>query len=337
MRRINRTAGFTLVELMVSMTIGLFILGALITVFLNVSRSYDELAMTAEQTENGRYASEILQEDLQHAGFYGYFANPGPAPGTLPDPCETDPAELRPHLAVPIQGYDGGVSPLPSCLAPANHVAGTDILVIRRASTATTPLAALQANEVYIQSNGNPTDPANPVVSTGGDPAAYNLTVRPGTTIAPVRKYAVHMYFVSPCSVPSGSGGAACASGDDTIPTLKRLELGVDGTGTRTMRVVPLVEGIENFQVDYGIDTSDDGAPNGAFVSLPATPAEWQNVMAVRVHLLARNTRPSPGYTDDKSYNLGTAGTVTPGGSFRRHVFTTTIRLNNPSGRRETP
>ena len=58
--------------------------------------------------------------------------------------------------------------------------------------------------------------------------------------------------------------------------------------------------------------------------------------MAVDDHLRARNTEPTHGYTDTKIYNMGVAGDVNlADDQFKRHVYSTTVRLNNPSGRRE--
>jgi type IV pilus assembly protein PilW len=67
---------------------------------------------------------------------------------------------------------------------------------------------------------------------------------------------------------------------------------------------------------------------------VPATTAEWQNVMAVRIYLLARNID-SSGVVDTKTYNMGPEGGVTPGGAYRRHAYTEAVRLINPSARRE--
>ncbi|MNY78544.1 hypothetical protein D3C86_2188320 [compost metagenome] len=52
--------------------------------------------------------------------------------------------------------------------------------------------------------------------------------------------------------------------------------------------------------------------------------------------MLARNLEPTPGYTDNRSYVLAGAA-YTPGGSFKRQLYTSTVRLNNQAGRRETP
>jgi type IV pilus assembly protein PilW len=96
--------------------------------------------------------------------------------------------------------------------------------------------------------------------------------------------------------------------------------------------------------VEYGIDTPLTGLPTGApyagdgmpdsYIAAP-TAAEFTQVVAVRVHLLTRATSPSAGYADTKTYDLGLHGTVAPGGQYKRHLFTTVVRLQNAAGWRE--
>ena len=55
----------------------------------------------------------------------------------------------------------------------------------------------------------------------------------------------------------------------------------------------------------------------------------------MKLYLLARNTEPSPGYANSKSYTLDSATTVAGSGdAYRRHVFNTTVKLTNVAGRR---
>src|SRR5215470_6020072 len=75
--------GYTMVELLVSMTIGLIILAALVTVFAGNSRERGEIERSNEQTENGRYALQLLSEDLRDAGYLASF-NPGTVAGPNP-------------------------------------------------------------------------------------------------------------------------------------------------------------------------------------------------------------------------------------------------------------
>lgn len=345
-----RQAGLTLMELMVALAIGLIILVGLVTVFGTSNRTYLELNKIAQQIENGRFAVQLLSDDIGLAGYWGRSSASLAVPGTLPDPCEkTNMADLRSATALQLQGYDAPASSPLSCVPAANHVPGTDILVVRRAGTqlaagngATIPAGALVPAEVYLQANADINNSANPLIgaATASPEAVFTLKNRDGTDIAPIRKYHVHIYFIAPCSIPAGGGTVCTGANDDggaPIPTLKRLALTVDSTGANLdMYLVPLVEGIENFQIDYGIDTDADGTPNGAYVTAPAALTDWPNVVAVRVNILARNTERTPGFTDDKSYDMGVAGAVTPGGPFKRHVYNAVMRLVNPSARRES-
>lgn len=336
----NRQIGLSLVELMISLTIGLVLLTGLTTLIVQQSNTSNELEKSSRQIENGRYAMQILHGDIQHAGFYGqYFSIPAPGAG-MPDPCATDLASLDAALALPIQGYDSPATvaaPLSACLNNANHVAGTDILVIRRVDTGVTTIANAAAGAgglVYLQATA-----ASQVMNTGtaADTTKFPLTYDTSTNTGPadLRTYLVHIYFVSPCSTMAN--GATCTATDDNgqpIPTLKRLELSATGN-TTAFTLTPLVEGIENLQLDYGIDNDSDGYPDN-YTTAPATTAAWSNVMAIRVNLLARNNDPTTGYSDTRTYSLGLAGTVGPFTSspYKRHAYNELIRAVNPSGRR---
>lgn len=334
-----RQTGITIVELMVAMAIGLFMLAGLVGIFANSNRAYLELNRSSQQIENGRFAVQVLADDLSLAGFFGrYYLSATPA--AVPDPCEiNDMAALRAALSLPVYGWDAPASPaapVSTCITGANHVDGTDILVVRRADSQATASGSLVAQDVYLQSNADSTSSINPIIALG---TAGNFTLkdRDAATTSTIRKMHVHVYFVAPCSVPTGGGLVCTGATDDNgapIPTLKRLELRVD-SGVRSMRIVPLVEGIENFQIDYGVDSDTDGVPDGAYVTAPATLTDWANVVAIRVNLLARNLEATSGFTDTKIYDMGVAGTVTPGGAYKRHVYNSVIRLVNPSARRE--
>lgn len=145
----------------------------------------------------------------------------------------------------------------------------------------------------------------------------------------------VRIYFVS---TDNGAG--------QNIPTLKRMDF--TGTGwTET----PLVEGVESLNIDYGIDTTGDGAadvyttdPTAYTCGGPCTPvSNWTNVVTAHFYILVRNTDTSPGQTDTKTYSLGNdaAGNAITLGPFndgyRRHVYSGLVRIANPAGRRDTP
>lgn len=349
--------GFSLIELMIALTLAGVLLFGLAVFFVSSSRSYGEADRVSRQIENGRYAMALLTEDIRHAAFYGPVGNvvnlptvPAPSsqiplPAALPDPCAIAIANVTSGLSIPIQGVDNVVAATsPSCVTDA--VAGTDIIVIRRSNTTTIAAGNAVANGYYTQSANCAT--AAPIFQVAQ--SGFTLTDKDCVTVMPLRQYHVYIYYVAPCSVASGAGGA-CQAGDAALPTLKRVELCsqtaaqnpacANGAG-KMSNPVPLVEGIENIQYEYGLDTgaSPDGSPD-TYTAAPASVTQWSQVVAVRVHLLARNVDSSPSFIDTKTYSMGlnadaSANTLTPGGSFRRHAYTNLARVTNVSQRIET-
>src|SRR5438552_15983016 len=167
--RLNRPTcrrGYSIIELMVAITISLIILAALVGLFAGNSRERGEIERANQQTENGRYALQIIGDDLRDAGYLASF-NPGTVagpnaqlviPAALPNACATDVPTLNSALALAIQGYDNGAN-APACVADLR--AGTDILVVRRASTRAVGAAgcgAQVAGDVYLQPSRSATE-----------------------------------------------------------------------------------------------------------------------------------------------------------------------------------
>lgn len=372
-REIER--GFSLIELMIAITLGLLIMTGLISIFVKNSQARSEIERSNRQLESGRYATTLLTEDLRMAGFLAAF-NPYssiifpnapplgpdaalglPAMTSMPpDPCATSVTDLNNSFFFHVQGYDNAAT-IPSCVSDAR--AGSDILVIRRVSTcvAGPTLEAgcdpVVAGAPYFQSS-NCYQATELAMNTGGVTAAkdYQAHFRLGTdtttafmnrrplnctvgTQADFRRYLTRIYFVANNNV-----------GADGIPTLKRAELGATG-----FTIVPLVEGIETIQFEYGVDADGNGTVDG-YTANPDTynacagatcVRNWLRTYAVKVNLLARNIERSPGHTDSKTYTLGLKadGTAnvfpasgTYGDMYKRHAYNAAVRLDNPSGRR---
>lgn len=334
----TRQSGFSLIELMVSTAIGLVVLAVLATIFANTSTARAELQRSSQQIDNGRYAVDLLSEDLQLAGYFGELNVSGLiVPAALPDACSTVPADWANSIPLHVQGYDEG-SGAPACV-PASLKASTDIVAVRRSGTCLAGTAgcdAVVATQPYLQvglcgAAGNAYE-----LNIAAD-VAWPHTLKDCATVAGRRRYVSHIYFVSN---DNGSGAA--------IPTLKRLEL--NGAGYTE---VALVEGIERLQIEYGIDTDGDGSPDG-YTADPTTyapagcptcsaPNNWANVVTAKLHVLSRSLEISPGYLNSKVYDLGfdAAGAPLRAGpfndGFRRHVYSAAVRIMNASGRRDTP
>jgi type IV pilus assembly protein PilW len=66
---LNWQQGVTLVELMVAMTIGLFLSAGVISLYLGMSSTYRATEGQSEVSENGRFALELIAHDIRHAGY----------------------------------------------------------------------------------------------------------------------------------------------------------------------------------------------------------------------------------------------------------------------------
>jgi type IV pilus assembly protein PilW len=449
-------SGFSLVELMIAITISLMIMLALVAVFMNISRTNNEMAKTNIQIENGRFAIQLLQADVAHAGFWGTFVPqfdnqtlatiPNDAPTAVPDPClafaSWDLAYKRNLIGIPVQTVPSG-----NCTTlVTNQKADTDVLVVRHAASCAATAGvtsgeceAQNANKVYFQSslcsavaqlgststtiklaaNSNGTDgfyvgkTIRLLSGTGGGQTrsitAYNGTSKVATvntawattpdsstnysfdeldyvfdktglsllkrncsTTADVRKFISNIYYVRNYSSPG-----------DGIPTLVRSQFDFVGGVPAHTDPVPMVEGIEGFRVEYGIDDKSDtgeavnyaqavawvnpadqksarnrgdGSVDGAFVRCPpantsastTVPSTYpaasvcdkdklSNVVAVKIYVLARSKEATAGYNDTKTYALGSTTLGPFNDAYKRHVFSSTVRLITVSGRRETP
>ncbi len=380
-RRPAAQAGFTLVELMVSLAISLVILAALVALFVNTNRSSREFERANSMIENGRLAVQVLENDVIHAGFWGThvpefddqtlppWITPADVPTVLPDPClayanwnddvdgDGDPDQRKSLIGVPVQAYEdavvcGGVI--------QNKVANTDILVVRHAEMCVPGVSANceadVAGRLYFQDGRCTTDLVPYVLDTAG----FTLLQRDCAAVADKRKFISNIYYVRDFAVTPGDG----------TPTLVRSQFDLSPAGDlEHLPAVPLIEGIERFRVELGIDdvsetggavdysaaidwvdpenrtsatNRGDGVPDGNFLRCttlaPCTLGDLMNVTAVKLYVLARSPQESPGYTDTKTYALGGAGNAGPfDDGFKRHLFVTTVRLPNFAGRRITP
>src|SRR6476620_5345116 len=108
--------GFSLVELMVGILIGMALIAGLAITFANSSQSYGEMQKQSQQIESGRYAFDVLRDDLEHVGFFGTRTQLPAVPGSEPDPCLFSAADLTSGIALPVQAYDSPATSPISCL-----------------------------------------------------------------------------------------------------------------------------------------------------------------------------------------------------------------------------
>jgi type IV pilus assembly protein PilW len=248
--RIQRNAGFSLIELMIGVALGLIVLAALTSFFVSTSANRHEIERTSRQIENGRFAIDTLRSELHLAGFYAELQQGG-ATWQMPNPCATDLASmgfvLGPPLLIPlpISGYAMDAA-MPGCLT--DKVPNTDVVVIRRFNTEVTPPAAPVAAQYYFQPSRCQSDSTTlPWVFNAGSSGAFTLRRVDCGGQASLYRFRVSIFYLRTWSVTVG----------DKVPTLVKLEL-----DNGAINVYPMVEGIQDMRFEYGIDTNDDGGPD---------------------------------------------------------------------------
>lgn len=389
--------GFSLMELMVSMAIAMVLLAALASVFTRSISAREKIDLEGQKIETARYSLDTLAEDIRLAGYYGTLA-PSLSGATLVngatptdwkyvDPCSTatgsqagwDSSTNPIQVPFAIFGYEAHTSPLPSTQPSTlptcmdNYKIGTDVFVVRRASTSTVTAGGTGyvAGDPYLQVSTCPDGavdalPAQPppfiakATTTSTDFNLHSLGCTPTTpgANAPARKLLTRIYYISKCDDCANNLDNDASTTGDGVPTLKMLELGIPSSGgtTMAMNLRTIAPGVENMHLEYGIDTDDNGSINAWVVSnidprqtgstgTPVTDMRldgstenrWEDVMAIKLFLITRDSKKTTGHVDTKSFILGTKTVAAAGDAYYRRLMSSTIKLVNLASRREAP
>lgn len=306
----SRNAGMTILELLIAMTIGLLLLGGAFLVFQDASQTGRTNDEVSRMQENGRFALDAIKADARVAGFWGMLRN-------------TDFVAARAGSAAQLAALGSGdcasrwyidldnavfasndANPyVATCLPATEYRDGTDILVLRYASPQAT--ASVTSGVVYIRS-----DRMRGELFVGGSTPAGPFGAAPED-----HRLITHLYYVRPYSLAVGDG----------LPSLRRAVL-AGGAGGPVLETEEVVSGIEDLQVQYGIDDDGDGAVN-RYIDAD-TVAPGAEIRALRIWVMARARTREIGFTDAATYTYANRS-VTPGDAFRRILLTSTIQLRN--------
>lgn len=361
-----RMAGYSLVELMIGLSLGMVLTAGVTSMYVQSKNNYQRMSDEVLRIGNAQYLGNTLRQEIQGAGYWGAYTKVGNA-SVLINPCSTTLADLELAIDQPVVGFDSPASSPLSCLTNSNFVAGTDILVLRRA--ASMPVRdpdAMVNGDVYVQSNpqeimlqlGNPAgfvpsalNAGNAVKDVGTTPGGNapsimikrNIQdadpVKTGSRLAAdVRKYHTDIYFVSPCTI-SANATSICTGGNDDggdpLPSLKKLELTAAG-GALRFEVVTVAEGVENMQIQYGIDTSPENEPGSGspdFYTSNPSIADLEGLVSLDLAVLIRDRLPSQ-FNNQNIYTLADEQVGPFNDRFSRQVLNSNYRIANLSMRR---
>jgi type IV pilus assembly protein PilW len=121
--RLIKQAGFSLIELMIAITLGILVVGATLGIFMSNRQTYMAADNLGRVQENARTAYELMTRDIREAGGNScsksiLIANVLNSPG----------ANWWSNWNTPVTGYDNG--------ALAGSIAGTDAIEVKSGSAA---------------------------------------------------------------------------------------------------------------------------------------------------------------------------------------------------------
>lgn len=156
------TGGFSLVEMLVAMGLGVFLISGMIAVFSGNKRSSDLNTAMANIQENARFALNNLASDIRMSGFQGCIDINRGKPSLIANDLPTQDLHATAAMASIISAGNNWTPNPPLGFNPANHnpLPGTHALTLQFGSPATYPLA--QA----VSSDGIPNKTANIMVDT---------------------------------------------------------------------------------------------------------------------------------------------------------------------------
>ncbi len=318
----GRSRGFSLIEIMVSLLIGSLLLIGVLAIFGETRTTFRTTDAVSRIQENVRFALTSMEPDLRLAGSWGLHNVPGQVsvPGSVVVTCE-DGADVSAEVldrSVPIEAANGDYDDLVPCPAfNDDWLAGSDTLVVRHASGEPAPAVA---GVVQIQS-----DRDQSIVFDSGAPPGADVCPVPAAPPADPQvrctyNWVTNYYYV-----------AASSSLGDNTPSLRRMTV-VNGVLTDQ----ELITGVEDLQVQLGIDTNTDGtvdryvdADHGLATPGDAAFVPGSETIAVRLWLMFRAEEVEQGFEDANTYNYADVVDYQPADRVRRSLVNKTILLRN--------
>ncbi|MBD9355672.1 PilW family protein [Methylomonas albis] len=359
--------GVTLIELMVSLTIGLVIIAAIGYVFLGSKQNYRSQDVLSRMQEGARAAFQLMNKDIRMTGFRGCPVNSasGGDINVLVSAADWD----KNLFGQPLIGYEKASATAWSAF-PAGvtgvvgNVVSGDVLTV---------LHADNTKEYIVSAHAPPqfTLTANHDINQG----QILIAAKPDCSRTAIFQN-THDCSPSPCNIIKHNATGTCSSGNRAIglgnpigacpagtadtfdlgsrlfrlsattyyirnnpsnePSLYRQVLSTSA-GSPSTTAEELIEGVQDMQLSYAVDNGTDRGVD-AYVTADSV-TDWSKVLGIRVSLLMVSRQDERGITTSaQQYAIDMNGDgdvldagekITPTDRLFRKVFSTTIAIKN--------
>ncbi len=340
--------GLSLIELMVALTLGLVLLGGFTTILMGSRQSYRVNDSMSRMQENARYAFQVMSQDIRMAGYFGCSNVDDLFLDNTLNYTQDATTEFRWSFEQSIEGYEtkkGATAWEPTLISGTitSPLSGNDIIVVRgmesidggvtarvfeEPSAATLKIfegGGLEIGDVVAASNcrGNVSifqisdivtvSGVESLIHTAGAGTPGNLTnsLRDEyfhtNDIITISKISTRAYYIRTNSNTPSAPALYQKSGSDNAQEI--------------------VEGVEEMQIQYGVDTDGDGSVD-VYQAADVTMSNWANsIVSIRINLLMHTLEDNLA-SQPQTYTFN-GETVLPTDRRLRQVYSTVIALRN--------
>lgn len=275
--------GFTLIEVMISLTLGLFMITISTQSFVHMNKSFLLIQQWSRIEETARFSFALIEKEITNSrNFKNYLSfaeisgSALVAESTSNFCLESDTSWAR-QLQQPVFALNNNANNY-SCVLNDGYLRG-DILTLK--SINPEQHKRVDDEQFYLRSNGK-----NLVFFKGGDAHLAINTVSSSTPMKPLNSRSFYI----------GNTTRFCQQ--RSIPALFWQRL-VNGKPKQQ----ELLAGVEHMQIKFSIDNNGDLQPD-QYVN-PNQITNWQNIISINIDILVRSECPNSTVIDNKTYEIG--------------------------------
>lgn len=319
-----KQAGFTIIEVMVALIVGAFLLGGVMFTYVGMRTTAEETLDIGELQEAGRLAMDVLKQDIEMAGFFGTL-NQTPdvtfltnIPSQPSDDCSDGdnnasfPAASGSAFRYVFARKVTNASVL-NCID--NATVGTDVIQLKGLLGTEMSASSSASTRYYMLTevnSGSILKGTGAVIATPGNSRVW--------------EYFHNVYYIADQSFQLNGANVV-------VPTLMRQRLTANGMAAET-----IMEGVEHVRFLFGLDIDGDGRVDQYRPSENMSRFDWEQqsstISTVQIFLLARTLTESRQTAEVQNFTLGGDADgerrdLNFNDRFRRKLFVSTIQLMN--------